>query len=98
MLNSISDFYYYNKYISDMRYMFYNCKSLISINLNAFQTTYNKYANSSYMFYNCINLEDFQFTSDDANYFYTNDMQSMFYNCGSLTNINLKRIRVSNSI
>ena len=80
---------YISGYNSNMSYMFYNCKNLVSFTLY-------KYSGYSYiiidtigMFYNCISLTSF------SNYYffdYSNDYRNlsyMFYNCQSLKSLSL---------
>ena len=74
--------------------MFYNCTSLISINLSTFETKPNNFIDLSNMFYNCSKLESVSFTSIYQS-FGVNNMQNMFYNCNSLININLNSFNSS---
>ena len=78
----------------DMSYMFYNCSSLISLNLLNFNT--NNVKDMSYMFYNCSSLINL-----DLSYFDTNNVENMKYmfcNCSSLTNLNLSNFNNNNVI
>ena len=77
--------------IRDMRYMFYNCISLWSIDLQNIRTT--SFNDASYMFYNCYNLSDFS-----SNNLRISNMRFMFYNCTSLDKINLNYFITSSNI
>ena len=71
-------------YISDVREMFYNCISLLSLNFNP--TGISKYINMSKMFYNCINLKSTNLNNNHL-YIIPTDLSYIFYNCISLTSI-----------
>ena len=78
--------------VTDMRYMFYNCSSLTSLDLSNFDTSNVTDMNS--MFSNCNNL-----TSLDLSNFHTSnvtDMDTMFSWCSSLTSLDLSNFDTSN--
>ena len=77
------------RYISDMSYMFYNCISLVSINLENFITSNYLSIDLSYMFYNCQELETITFNLVDKS-FGINKIDYMFYNCSKLSEISLR--------
>ena len=60
--------------------MFFNCSSLISVNLGIKS---GPSIDLSYMFYNCSKLTHF----NNSQYIYTYNMEFMFYNCYSLKRI-----------
>ena len=70
--------------------MFYNCNSLININLNSFNSSIDNYVNMSYIFYNCYNLNHVKI---DFEIFYILDGKEMFYNCYSLKTIKLDSLK-----
>ena len=69
--------------------MFYNCKSLVSIDLSNINTNYFNSAES--MFYNCISLKSINFKSFHLNSVTT--INYMFYNCISLETIDLSSFK-----
>lgn len=74
--------------MTDMSEMFYNCKSLTSLDLSHFNTA--NVTNMSGMFYNCQSL-----TSLDLSHFNTanvTNMNQMFYNNPSLTTITVSNL------
>ena len=78
--------------VTDMAYMFDDCKNLKSLDLSSFNT--NNVSDMSRMFYNCSSL-----TTLDLSNFNTNNvsnMSSMFYYCSSLTTLNLNSINTNN--
>ena len=78
--------------VTDMAYMFDDCKNLKSLDLSSFNT--NNVSDMSRMFYNCSSL-----TTLDLSNFNTNnvsDMSRMFYNCSSLTTLNLNSFNTKN--
>ena len=71
--------------VTSMSQMFYNCRSLTSLDLSHFNTS--NVTSMSQMFYNCRSL-----TSLDLSHFDTSNvtnMRGMFYNCNSLTSLDL---------
>ena len=78
--------------VTDMAYMFDDCKNLKSLDLSSFNT--NNVSDMSSMFYNCSSL-----TTLDLSNFNTNNvsnMSRMFYNCSSLTTLNLNSFNTNN--
>ena len=67
------------KHITNMSYMFYECKSLVSLTDISKWNTANV-VNMSFMFYNCINLKSLP---DISNWNTDNitDMSYLFYGC-----------------
>ena len=72
---------HYNYYPNDLHAMFYNCESLISVNLYDCKTNYVK--DMSYMFYNCLSLSYLDISK--WNIYNVTDMNNIFYNCLSLS-------------
>ena len=81
-------------FIKDMRYMFYNCISIISITLPLHNSGINM--NMTRTFYNCFNAKVIEFKENSA--YYPNDIHEMFYNCTSLENLNLINFFHTNSV
>ena len=77
-----------NKYISDMKEIFYECNSLKSVDLNKFIIKNTKIDLSNF-FYNCYKLETFSFSS-----FSVSNIYNMFYNCNSLQKIDLRNLNI----
>ncbi len=73
-------------------YMFYNCTSLISLNLSNFNA--NIVTNMSYMFYNCFSLISLNLSN--INTYNVTNMSYMFYNCNSLISLNLSNFNTEN--
>jgi len=78
--------------IIDMNYMFFNCSSLISLNLSNFNI--NNVINMSYMFYNCSSLISLNLSNFNTNK--VNNMEGMFSFCSSLTSLNLSNFNTNN--
>ena len=73
--------------VTSMRYMFFSCKSLKTIDLTNIYT--NNVKDMFGMFYNCLNTKTFIFdTSFDISS--VTDMRYMFYYCKQLTSWNFK--------
>ena len=74
--------------VTDMSYMFYNCRELTSLNLSSFYTA--NVTNMSYMFSDCPILTSLTLSSffNTAN---VTDMNSMFSGCSSLTSLDLSK-------
>ena len=74
--------------LTDCSYMFANCKKIIKLNFNSFNTYFVK--NMKYMFYKCTNLEEINLLSFDT----TNviDMSYIFYECENLFNLDISFI------
>ena len=78
--------------VTDMAYMFDDCKNLKSLDLSSFNT--NNVSDMSSMFYNCSSL-----TTLDLSNFNTNNvsnMSRMFYYCSSLATLNLNSFNTKN--
>ena len=78
--------------VTDMHYMFFNCKALTSLNLSNFNTS--NVTDMRGMFNNCEAL-----TSLNVSNFNTSkvtDMSWMFYYCHALTSLNLSNFNTSN--
>lgn len=71
--------------VTDMWHMFYNCKSLASLDLKTFDT-HNVFG-MSYMFSGCNNLTYLNVSSFDTSN--VNDMMWMFSGCWNLTNLSV---------
>lgn len=71
--------------VTDMWQMFYNCKSLTSLDLKTFDT-HNVFS-MSYMFSGCNNLTYLNVSSFDTSN--VNDMMWMFSGCWNLTNLSV---------
>ena len=71
--------------VTDMWHMFYNCKSLTSLDLKTFDT-HNVFG-MSYMFSGCNNLTYLNVSSFDTSN--VNDMMWMFSGCLNLTNLSV---------
>lgn len=71
--------------VTDMWNMFYNCKSLTSLDLKTFDT--HNVLSMSYMFFGCNNLTYLNVSSFDTSN--VNDMMWMFSGCWNLTNLSV---------
>ena len=78
--------------IINMGYMFDECSSLISVDLQSFNTK--NVINMQYMFYNCCSLTSVNFSP--LNKENVVDIRFMFYNCSSITSINLSSFNTNN--
>ena len=80
---------YFIKYIrndiTNFSKMFYNCSSLLYLDLSILKTY--KVTNMSYMFFECKSLMEIDIINFKTHNVY--DMSNMFYGCQSLTNLNL---------
>ena len=85
-INSVYMYYISGSY-SNMSYMFYNCKNLVSFSLDKYSDNY--IVDTIGMFYNCISLTSFL----SNNFFYYSynyrNLSYMFYNCQSLSSLSL---------
>jgi len=86
--------YSFKKIISNTNCMFYDCNSLININLSNFKTQ--NVTNMSYKFYNCSSLTNINLSNINTQN--TTNISYMFYKCLSLTNINLSNFNTQNVI
>ena len=77
--------------VTDMSYMFYNCRKLSSLDFSKFNTE--NVTDMSYMFDNCREL-----SSLDLSKFNTEnvtDMTNMFYNCSALSTLDLSNFNTA---
>ena len=81
-----------NFQVTDIREMFYNCTTLIYVQLNLIQK--NDSINMTNMFYNCRQLKNITLIKGNS-YFIPNDMPFMFYNCNSLTSLDFNKFNTS---
>ena len=77
--------------VTDISQMFYNCKSLTSLDLSGLDT-YNV-TDMSQMFYNCTGLTSLNISNFDTSQVTT--MRQMFYYCQSLTSLDLSNFDTS---
>ena len=77
---------------TDLSYMFYNCKSLTSLDFQLFNTQNVTDLNS--MFYECHSLSSLDLSSFNTEN--VTNMQFMFYNCISLKLLNLNSFNTEN--
>ena len=78
--------------VTNMSYMFYNCRSLTSLDVSKLDTS--NVTNMTWMFAECSSL-----TSLDVSKFDTSkvtNMSYMFYNCRSLTSLDVSKLDTSN--
>ena len=78
--------------VTDMRYMFYSCFGLTSLDVSNFNTA--NVTNMGGMFYDCSSL-----TSLDVSNFNTanvTNMYAMFYECSSLTSLDVSNFNTAN--
>jgi len=75
----------FKKTVNNMSHMFYDCSSIVSIDLSSFNT--NKVTNMSHLFYGCSSLVSIDLSSFNTNN--VNNMKGMFCDCSSLKSINL---------
>ena len=78
-------------YVTNMSFMFWNCKNLTSLDLSNFNTS--KVTSMYYMFAGCENL-----TSLDVTNFNTENvkiMNDMFFGCNNLTSLDLSNFNTS---
>ena len=78
--------------VTDMSYMFLNCKSLKNLNLSSFDTS--KVTNMACMFAECDDLKSIDLTKFNTSK--VTDMSSMFSDCYSLESFDLSRFDTSN--
>ena len=76
----------YSNQVTDMKYMFANCKSITSIDLTNIYT--NNVTNMYYMFSNCNKLKTITF-NENFDVSSVTDMGYMFYHCISLASLTL---------
>ena len=89
-LNEITGLKYLNTAeVTDMSYMFWNCKNLSSLDLSNFNTT--KVENMFGMFFYCENLSSLDIPN--FNTAKVTDMSYMFHMCQKLTELNLSNFK-----
>ena len=84
--------YTFKSLLTKANYLFYNCSSLINIDLSNFDAK--NVTDMSYMFYQCSSLINI-----DASYLNSNNVKNMCYmfcNCSSLINIDLTYFNTQN--
>ena len=79
--------------VTDMEYMFRECKNLSSLDLSKFNTA--NVTNMSYMFYGCNKLSSLTI-SESFNTANVEWMQSMFYGCNKLSSLDLSKFNTAN--
>ena len=80
-----------NKNMTNMSYMFYNCKALTTLDLSNFDTS--NVTNMSYMFNSCSGLTLLNLSNLDTSNVTT--MTYMFYNCNGLTTLDVSNLDTS---
>jgi hypothetical protein len=78
--------------VTDMWQMFYNCKSLTSLDLKTFDT--HNVLSMSYMFFGCNNLTYLNVSNFDMHSVWT--MLGMFSSCKGLTHIDVSKFNTEN--
>lgn len=78
--------------VTDMRSMFFECKTLTSLDLSGLNT--NKVTNMSNMFHECNSLARLDLSSFNTEN--VTDMQGIFSSCKSLTNLDLRGFNTMN--
>ena len=78
--------------VTNMSYMFYNCRNLTNLDLSCFNTS--KVTNMAYMFSGCSNLTSLNLTGFDTSN--VTGMSCMFSRCGSLTSLDVGGFDTSN--
>lgn len=92
-ITSIIGLEYLNtSYVTNMSYMFYNCRSLTSLDVSNFIT--NKVTTMASMFHHCQSLEYINVSSFNTDK--VTDMNSMFDCCKKLRSIDLRRFNTVN--
>lgn len=86
--------------VINMSYMFYNCDSLIALDLSSFNTS--KVLDMSYMFYNCASLigdfaDSSQFNLKSFDFSNVLNTSYMFYKCSSIKNILFDNKKTNNA-
>ena len=84
--------YNFKNKLTNISFMFSECKSLININLSNFNTQ--KINNISYMFWGCYSLTNINLSNFNTQN--VTNMSSMFSGCKSLTNIDLSNFKTQN--
>ena len=78
--------------VANMKYMFYRCYSLTSLDLSNFNTS--NVIDMSYMFHTCSGLTSLNLSNFNTSN--VTDMRYMFYNCKLLISLNLENFNTSN--
>ena len=78
--------------VTDMRWMFYDCESLTSLDLSSFNTSNVTDMNS--MFKGCSSLTSLNLSNFNTSK--VTDMTQMFYRCSSLTSLDVSKFDTSN--
>ena len=79
--------------VTDMEYMFRECKNLSSLDLSKFNTA--NVTNMSFMFYGCNKLSSLTL-SESFNTANVEWMPSMFYGCNKLSSLDLSKFNTAN--
>ncbi len=82
----------YTGNVTDMSYMFYNCSSLVSLDLSNFDTS--NVTIMVEMFSDCMRLTTLDLSSFDTSK--VTNMSDMFFECSSLTTLDLSNFNTSN--
>lgn len=82
----------YDKNLTDMPFMFYNCYKLTALDLSNFDTS--NVEDMTALFYYCCSLTELNVSNFDTSE--VEDMDSMFANCGNLTTLDLSDFDTSN--
>ena len=77
--------------VTDMTYMFHNCKSLTTLDLSNFNTS--NVTNMGNMFYGCSALTSLNISNFDTSN--VTDMRYMFIDCSSLTSLDVSNFNTS---
>ena len=76
---------------TSLKYMFYGCKNMTSVDLDGLDTT--NVTNMNAMFYECASLTELELPDFDTSH--VTNMAAMFNGCTSLTNLDLSGIETS---
>ena len=85
--------YIFNSQLTRTNHMFYNCSSLLNLDLSHFNTKY--VINMSNMFYGCSSLININLSN--ANTYNVTNMNSMFAECSSLIHLDLSSFSALNA-
>ena len=78
--------------VTDMSYMFLDCRSLTSLDLSSFDTT--NVTNMNSMFHSCLSLKSLNLSSFDTSN--VTDMSYMFFNCRGFSSLSFSNFDTSN--
>ena len=84
--------YYFKNNMNNISFLFFNCSSLIYIDLSNFNTQ--NMTNISFMFFKCSSLSNIDFSNFNTQNVI--DMRAMFLGCSSLSNIDLSNFNTQN--